>query len=135
MESLFDVVVSEPVTLDTECDRSVFVSWVRGLSASQVMSQRLADFQAEVAVISTRMGKLPTMPGVHLSYRRRGSTAEETTQDEALSQRRHLEALFAKDTADAYRVFDTMEHFLCQPEHFRGQLQVQLGEATQASKK
>ena len=49
MESLFDVVVSEPVTLDTECDRSVFVSWVRGLSARQVMSQRLADFQAEVS--------------------------------------------------------------------------------------
>lgn len=54
-------------------------------------------------------------------------------QDEALSQRRELEALFFKDTADAYRVFDTMEHFLCQPEHLRGQLQVQLGEATQVS--
>lgn len=54
MESLFDVVVSEPVTLDTECDRSVFVSWVRGLSARQVMSQRLADFQAEVSAASAR---------------------------------------------------------------------------------
>lgn len=53
-------------------------------------------------------------------------------QDEALSQRRQLEALFAKDTADAYRVFDTMEHFLRQPEHLTGQLQVQLGDATQA---
>ena len=52
-------------------------------------------------------------------------------QDEALSQRRQLESLFAKDTADAYRVFDTMEHFLRQPEHLRGQLQVQLGGATQ----
>lgn len=52
-------------------------------------------------------------------------------QDEALSQRRQLESLFAKDTADAYRVFDTMEHFLRQPEHLRGQLQVQLGAATQ----
>lgn len=52
-------------------------------------------------------------------------------QDEALSQRRELEALFFKDTADAYRVFDTIEHFLCQPEHLRGQLQVQLGEETQ----
>lgn len=48
MESLFDVVVSEPVTLDTDSDRSVFVSWVRGLSAAEVVSQRLADFQAEV---------------------------------------------------------------------------------------
>lgn len=52
-------------------------------------------------------------------------------QDEALSQRLQLESLFAKDTADAYRVFDTMEHFLRQPEHLRGQLQVQLGGATQ----
>lgn len=52
-------------------------------------------------------------------------------QDEALSQRRQLELLFEKDTADAYRVFDTMEHFLRQPEHLRGQLQVQLGDATQ----
>lgn len=52
-------------------------------------------------------------------------------QDEALSQRRQLQSLFAKDTADAYRVFDTMEHFLRQPEHLRGQLQVQLGGATQ----
>lgn len=41
--------------------------------------------------------------------------------------------LFEKDTADAYRVFDTMEHFLRQPEHLRGQLQVQLGDATQVS--
>lgn len=48
MESLFDVVVSEPVTLDTESDRSVFVSWVRGLSAWEVVQQRLSDFQAEV---------------------------------------------------------------------------------------
>lgn len=48
MESLFDVVVSEPVTLDTESDRSVFVSWVRGLSAAEVVAQRLANFQAEV---------------------------------------------------------------------------------------
>lgn len=55
------------------------------------------------------------------------------SQDEALSQRRELEALFFKDTADAYRVFDTMEHFLCQPEHLRGQLQVQLGDETQVS--
>lgn len=53
------------------------------------------------------------------------------SQDEALSQRRELEALFAKDTADAYRVFGTLEHFLCQPRHLRGQLQVQLGDATQ----
>ncbi|CAN0476510.1 unnamed protein product, partial [Ectocarpus sp. 8 AP-2014] len=44
-----------------------------------------------------------------------------------------LETLFGKDTADAYRVFDTMEHFLRQPEHLRGQLQVQLGETTQAN--
>lgn len=48
MESLFDVVVSEPVTLDTDSDRSVFVSWVRGLSAWGVVQQRLSDFQAEV---------------------------------------------------------------------------------------
>lgn len=55
-------------------------------------------------------------------------------QEEALSQRTQLEALFAKDTADAFRVFDTLEHFLCQPEHLRGQLQVQLGYDTQVSK-
>lgn len=48
MESLFDVVVSEPVTLDTESNRSVFVSWVRGLSTREVVVQRLADFHAEV---------------------------------------------------------------------------------------
>lgn len=29
---------------------------------------------------STRMGKLPAKSGVQLSFRRRGSTAEETTQ-------------------------------------------------------
>lgn len=51
MESLFDVVVSEPVTLDTESDRSMFVSWVRGLSAREVVSQRLSDFQAEVNLL------------------------------------------------------------------------------------
>lgn len=54
MESLFDVVVCEPVTLDTESDRSVFVSWVRGLSAREVVSQRLADFEAEVSGARTR---------------------------------------------------------------------------------
>lgn len=48
MESLFDVVVCEPVTLDTESDRSVFVSWVRGLSAREVVLQRLGDFEEEV---------------------------------------------------------------------------------------
>lgn len=48
MESLFDAVVSEPVALDTESDRSVFLSWVRGLSAREVVGQRLASFQAEV---------------------------------------------------------------------------------------
>ena len=48
MESLFDVVVSEPVTLDTESERSMLISWVRGLSAREVVSQRLDDFQAEV---------------------------------------------------------------------------------------
>lgn len=48
MESLFDVVVSEPVALDTESDQSVFLSWVRGLSAREVVAQRLASFQAEV---------------------------------------------------------------------------------------
>lgn len=48
MESLFDVVVCEPVTLDTESDRSVFLSWVRGLSARQVVLQRLGDFEEEV---------------------------------------------------------------------------------------
>lgn len=48
MESLFDVVVCEPVTLDTESDRSVFVSWVRGLSVRQVVLQRLGDFEEEV---------------------------------------------------------------------------------------
>lgn len=52
-----------------------------------------------------------------------------------MSQRRQLESLFAKDTADAYRVFDTMEHFLRQPEHLRGQLQVQLGGATQVRRR
>ncbi|CAM9157835.1 unnamed protein product [Hapterophycus canaliculatus] len=132
MQSLFDVVVCEPVTLDTESDRSVFVSWVRGLSVREVLSQRLADFEAEVSASNARMGKLPAMSKVQLSFRRRGSTAEETTPDEALSQRRQLEVLFEKDTADAYRVFHTMEHFLRQPEHLRGQLQVQLGDATQA---
>lgn len=54
-------------------------------------------------------------------------------QEEALSQRSQLEALFTKDTVDAYRVFDTIEHFLCQPEYLRGQIQVQLGYATQVS--
>lgn len=49
MESLFDVVVCEPVTLDTESDRSVFVSWVRGLSVRDVFPQRLADFEEEVS--------------------------------------------------------------------------------------
>lgn len=132
MESLFDVVVSEPVALDTESDQSVFLSWVRGLSAREVVAQRLASFQAEVASSSARMGKIPAVSGVQLSFRRRGSTAEETPQEEALSQRTQLEALFAKDTADAFRVFDTLEHFLCQPEHLRGQLQVQLGYDTQA---
>ncbi|CAM9343551.1 unnamed protein product [Scytosiphon promiscuus] len=132
MQSLFDVVVCEPVTLDTESDRSVFVSWVRGLSVREVVSQRLTDFETEVSASNARMGKLPSMSKVQLSYRRRGSTAEETTPDEALSQRRQLELLFEKDTADAYRVFDTMGHFLRQPEHLRGQLQVQLGDATQA---
>lgn len=57
----------------------------------------------------------------------------QTRQDEALSQRRQLESLFAKDTADAYRVFETMEHFLRQPEHLQGQLQVQLGDSTQVT--
>lgn len=51
MESLFDVVVSEPVTLDTQSDRSMFVSWLRGLSAREVVSQRLSDFQAEVNLL------------------------------------------------------------------------------------
>eukprot|EP00903_Cladosiphon_okamuranus_P011981 g11252.t1 len=132
MESLFDVVVCEPVMLDTESDRSVFVSWVRGLSVREVVLQRLGDFDEEVSASNARMGKLPAISKVQLSYRRRGSTAEETSQDEALSQRRQLESLFAKDTADTYRVFDTMEHFLRQPEHLRGQLQVQLGGTTQA---
>lgn len=49
MESLFDVVVCEPVTLDTESDRSVFVSWVRGLSMREVVLQRLGDFEEEVS--------------------------------------------------------------------------------------
>ncbi|CAN0008732.1 unnamed protein product [Ectocarpus sp. 6 AP-2014] len=133
MQSLFDVVVCEPVTLDTESDRSMFVSWVRGLSVHEVVSRRLVDFEKEVSASNARIGNLPAMSRVQLSFRRRGSTAEETTQDEALSQRRQLETLFGKDTADAYRVFDTMEHFLRQPEHLRGQLQVQLGETTQAS--
>lgn len=48
-----------------------------------------------------------------------------------MSQGSQLEELFYKDTADAFRVFDTMEHFLCQPEYLRGQIQVQLGSATQ----
>lgn len=52
-------------------------------------------------------------------------------QDEAQNQKRQLEALFVKDTADAFCVFDSMEHFLCQPEYLRGQLQVQLDEPTQ----
>lgn len=49
MQSLFDVVVCEPVTLDTESDRSMFVSWVRGLSVHEVVSRRLADFEKEVS--------------------------------------------------------------------------------------
>ncbi|CAM9808393.1 unnamed protein product [Ascophyllum nodosum] len=131
MESLFDVVICEPIALDTESDRSMFVSWVRGLSAQEVTSQRLHDFQTEVAASSARMGKVPAISGVQLSFRRRGSTAEETTQDEALNQKRQLEALFDKETVDAYRVFNSMEHFLCQPEYLRGQLQVQIDDPTQ----
>lgn len=50
MQSLFDVVVCEPVTLNTESDRSVFVSWVRGLSVREVLSQRLTDFETEVSI-------------------------------------------------------------------------------------
>ena len=61
MESLFDVVVCEPVTLDTESDRSVFVSWVRGLSVRQVVLQRLGDFEEEVrAADCLRVGVVPS---------------------------------------------------------------------------
>lgn len=60
MESLFDVVVCEPVTLDTESDRSVFVSWVRGLSVRQVVLQRLGDFEEEVRAADCLLGAVFT---------------------------------------------------------------------------
>ncbi|CAM9919276.1 unnamed protein product [Discosporangium mesarthrocarpum] len=125
MDAIFDVVICEPFPLDFEPDRAVFLAWVGGVSKKAVVAQRLEKFKEEVAHISARIGKIP---GLQLSFRRRASTAEETPLEEALTQQACLEALVQKDTADLYQVFDTLEHYLCQPEYLRGQINVQLGQ-------
>eukprot|EP00611_Tribonema_gayanum_P030664 TRINITY_DN85_c2_g1_i1.p1 TRINITY_DN85_c2_g1~~TRINITY_DN85_c2_g1_i1.p1 ORF type:complete len:488 (+),score=174.15 TRINITY_DN85_c2_g1_i1:115-1578(+) len=129
---VFDTLVSDPVTLHTggsfedSPDHAVFQWWCDGASLQQVVRQRSILFKQEAQNHALKMGKIP---GMEFSFRRRGSSVEEMSAEAALSEKQQLERLFLRDTKDLYRIFDTAEHFLCQPDLLRSQVTLQLSPA------
>jgi hypothetical protein len=90
-------------------------------NTTQVVRQRLVQFRFEVAQHAISMGKIP---GMDFSFRRRGSSVEEPSQEAATAEKAQLERLFQRDAKDLYRIYDAAEHYLCQPELLRGQVRV-----------
>ncbi|CAM9493367.1 unnamed protein product [Chrysoparadoxa australica] len=122
--TLFDVVVSDPPAVST----SLFRTWCDGWSVQQAVKLRVSSFRQEMAQSSNRLGKVH---GYEFSVRRRSSSVEATSEHDTAREQAQLEMLFSQDTRDLYHVYDTLEHFLCEPTLLQGQIMIPMSVSMQ----